>query len=287
MYIQKPKLEIDVGEIGNGSTGDILFDGGEKINSNMEAIYNSFGDQRQWASGNGVGTQMIHATGYYQKVTGYDLKTPLAMGTQWDLDTSVSGGANPVLGKGKPGENIRFVNSNGSCSVNRPISIQPVDGSFIGVQGSLVITQPFCVIDCWCISNENNVAIWNYSISSMFGSKETPIETTKPVPTSGVTIPLAHSSEYNVIKLLVTAQNIDGSKVRTSEVNLLIDNKLKNIHDTEFAVMRIGNANEEDEIVDIKYDIASTGIINCSVTTKYPNMRIAIKSIATQRIGTA
>lgn len=287
MFTQIPKSEIDIGEIGNASTGDILYDGGKKINDNFDAIYNLFGDQRFYDKNTQVGNQTIHATGYYQKVNQYDLRLPLAMGTLWDVDTT-TGAANPILAQGKPGECIRFINSNGSCSVNSPIEINPTAGSFIGVQGALVITQPNCLVECWCVSNENNVAIWNYSISSMFGSKETPIEVTKTVPISGgVKLPIAHSSEYNAIKLLVTAQSADGTKIRQSETNLLVDNLRKNIHDTEFAVMRVGNSGENDDIVDIKYDIGTDGKVVMSVTTTYQNMRISVKSIAVQRVGTA
>lgn len=35
---------IDIGEIGNVFIGDILFDGGNKINSDFNVIYNVFGD---------------------------------------------------------------------------------------------------------------------------------------------------------------------------------------------------------------------------------------------------
>ncbi|AZU98579.1 baseplate wedge tail fiber connector [Acinetobacter phage AB-Navy71] len=288
MFIQQPKMEIDVGEIGNASTGDILFDGGEKINSNFTAIYNQFGDQRMFNAGTQVGNQTIHATGYYQKVSGLDLRTALTLGSMWDIDTNPTGGANPILPKGKIGECVKFINSNGSCSVTQPIDIQVIDGSFVGVQGSLKITQPYCMVDCWCIGFSNNVPIWNYSIRSMFGSFETPIQITKAVTTTAPTvIPIAHFSEYNSLKLLITAQTSNGEISRQSEVNLLIDRYLRNVHHTEFGVIRIGNKSEEDEIVDIKYDISSTGILNCTVTTKVNNMRIAIKSIATQRLGSA
>ncbi|AWY10267.1 baseplate wedge tail fiber protein connector [Acinetobacter phage vB_AbaM_Konradin] len=288
MFIQQPKMEIDVGEIGNASTGDILFDGGEKINSNFTAIYNQFGDQRMYNANTQVGNQTIHATGYYQKVSGIDLRSAVTLGSMWDIDTNPTGGANPILPKGKPGECVKFINSNGSCSVNQPIDIQVIDGSFVGIQGGLKITQPYCMVDCWCIAVNNNIAIWNYSIKSMFGSFETPVEVTKSVPANTPTeIPIAHFSEYNSLKLLITAQTQNGEISRQSEVNILIDRYLKNVHHTEFGVIRIGNKSEEDEIVDIKYNISSAGVLTCTVSTKINNMRVAIKSIATQRLGSA
>lgn len=287
MYTQEPKMEIDVGGIGNASTGDILYDGGNKINSNTDALYNAFGDQRFYDAGTAVGNQTIHATGYYQKVDQYDFNTPIAMGTMWDVDTTL-GGANPILSPGKAGEAVYFINSNGSCSVNAPIEINPAGGSFVGIQGGLVVTQPFAKIECWCIKSEAGVATWNYSISSMFGSRETPIEVTKATPSNGTTvIPISHMTEYNSIKLLVTASSADGTKLRQSEVNLLIDQRTKTVLDTEFAVLRVGNSNEEDELITIKYDIGVDGKVNMSVTTTYQNMRVSVKSIAAQRIGAA
>lgn len=287
MIIQKPKTEIDVGEIGNANTGDILYDGGVKINSNFEALYDSFGDQRYTNTNTAVGNQLIHATGYYQKVSANDFRTPVAMGTMWDIDTTI-GGVNPILPLGKPGECVKFINSNGSCSVTRPIVIQPQGGSFVGIASGLTITQPYSEVTCWCISNENGVPIWNYSINSMFGSREVPIEISTAVAATGETrIPIAHMSEYNTIKLLVTATSVDGLLHRQSEINILVNIKTKTVHATEFAVLRIGNTNEEDEIIDIKYAIGSTDMVELLVSTKYPTIRVAVKSIAVQRVGSA
>lgn len=286
MFTQNPKREIDIGTIGNASTGDILYDGGDKLNSNFNAVYNMFGDQRFFDNGTAEVNQTLHATGYYQKVTGFDLRTPLAMGTLWDIDTS-NGAANPILSTGKPGECVVFVNSNGSCSPTRPIVIQPSGGSFAGVIGGLTITQPYARVECWCISNENNVPIWMYSLRSMFGSYEVPIEVTKPVTSTDSKIDIAHVTEYKTIKLLVTAMTADGLKMRSSEVNLMIDSRTKTVVSTEFAVMRIGNSDEDDEMVDIKYDISAGDTVQMTVKSQYPNMRIAVKSISTQRVGSA
>ncbi|ADG60066.1 baseplate wedge tail fiber protein connector [Acinetobacter phage Acj9] len=288
MYVQTPKTEIDVGVIGNGSTGDILFDGGTKLNSLGTNIYNTFGDVRFYDRGTQTQFQTLHAQGYFQKVSAYDFRSPVAMGTLWDVDTQ-NGAANPTLAEGKPGEYVVFINSNGTCSINNPIVIQATGGSFAGIQGALTVTHPYAKIECWCISNENNVPIWNYKLSSLFGSTETAIEVTRPISATGQTvIPIAHMSQYNSIKLLVTASSADGTKLRQSEVNLLIDTRLKNVHSTEFAVMRVGNANEDDEILDIKYNLSNAEVVQMVVTpTGVANMRVSVKSITTQKIGSA
>lgn len=288
MFIQTPKTSIDVGEVGNANTGDILYDGGVKINSNMLALYNMFGDQRYWSTNTADGFQTIHATGYYQKAIPADFRTPVVPGTQWDVDTT-TGAANPILGSPKAGELVVFVNSNGSCSVNRPIVIQPQGGSFVGIQGGLTITQPYCRVECWCLKVEGNVPTWNYSITPLFGSREVPIEITDSLGQVNVEkkIPIAHMSEYNSIKLLITGMSVDGTVLRQSETNLMIDRRLKNVYSTEFAVFRVGQSNEEDEIIDIKYGIGAGDIVEMSLTTTHPNMRIAVKSLATQRVGSA
>ena len=285
MFIQQPKEEIDVGELGNGATGDILYDGGEKLNSNFNAVYNSFGDQRYYDTGTDVGNQTIHATGYYQKVSQRDFRTPLALGTQWDVDTS-TGAASAILSTGKAGECIKFINSNGSISINKALIIQPNGGSFVGIQGALTITQPFSKVECWCISN-NGTPIWDYSISPLFSNNEVPIDNTFALSKTNLNIPIAHASEYSAIKLLLTGMTVDGKVMRHSEVNLLIDTKTNTVHSTEYAVIKVGESQESDEIVDIKYDIGTDGIVNLIASTQVSTFRLAVKSIAVQKIGSA
>lgn len=70
MAYQTGKKLIDVGQIGNPSTGDPLYDGGVKLNEMVTNIYNAFGDVRLLTANNGVGTMLLHATGYYQKLPG-------------------------------------------------------------------------------------------------------------------------------------------------------------------------------------------------------------------------
>lgn len=292
MIDQEVKQYIDVGEIGNASTGDILYDGGVKINSNFDSVYNAFGDQRLGATGHGEDTQTIHATGYYQKVDQYDFQTPIPLGTMWDVDTT-TGAASPSIVAGVPGECVVFVNSSGSFSVNSPLVIAVAAGSFVGVQGALTITAPFSRVECWCIKSENGVSIWNYSISSMFGDKQTAINGTYPVAGAESSIPIAHVDEYNSIKLLMTAMNPNSSKMRQSEINLLVENTPlvdytnKKIHVTEFAVFRVGNTTEEDEIFEINFVVDSNGFINAVVSSTVAGLKLSIKSIATQRIGAA
>lgn len=287
MVDQAPKQRVDTGIIGNASSGDILYDGGVKLNSNMDAIYNAFGDQRMFVDGVATGNQTIHATGYFQKASAIDFRTPVPLGSQWDVNATDSG-ITVVIQRGKVGECVSFINSNGSISVNNPLNIRLTSGSsFVGVSATegLVITTPNTRVDCWCTAIVNNNPVWNYSIRSMFGRTETPIEGTFPVVGSSTIVPIAGASEFNTIKLLLTASTADGKIMKTSEVLLLIDNIAKNIYSTEYAVLKVGTLAED--LYTIRFDIDANNKIVAAFTTTQSTVRLAIKSIATQRIGSA
>lgn len=285
MIEQQGKQIIDIGEVGNASTGDILYDGGDKINSNFDAIYNAFGDQRYSAQGTDEGNQTIHATGYYQKVDQTEFRTPVPIGSMYDVDAT-AGAVNPILSKGKRGECVVFINSNGTVSVNRPLVIQP-SGSFVGISGGLTVTSPYCKVICWCVADDGGEPVWNYSIESMFGQKQVPVEGTYALTANDTTIRLAHTSEYNAIKLLVLGVSNDGKKFHQAEVNLLIDHINKKVYATEFAVLRIGNTSETDNLLNIDYSIDINGNVNMLAKTTYQGVKLSVKSIATQKIGSA
>ncbi|EFW3083890.1 hypothetical protein FVR62_00120 [Shigella flexneri] len=287
MFIQEPKKLIDTGEIGNASTGDILFDGGNKINSDFNAIYNAFGDQRKMAVANGTGAdgQIIHATGYYQKRSIAEYATPVKVGTRHDIDTSTVG-VKVIIERGELGDCVEFINSNGSISVTNPLTIQAID-SIKGVSGNLVVTSPYSKVTLRCISSDNSTSVWNYSIESMFGQKESPAEGTWNISTSGsVDIPLFHRTEYNMAKLLVTCQSVDGRKIKTAEINILVDTVNSEVISSEYAVMRVGNETEEDEIANIAFSIKEN-YVTATISSSTVGMRAAVKVIATQKIGVA
>lgn len=282
MIEQQPKKRVDVGQIGNASTGDILYDGGVKVNSNFDSVYNAFADQRYYAAGFGVENMKIHATGYYQKVDQAEFRTPIALGSQYDVDAS-TGAVSPILPKGKRGEGCVFVNMNGTLSINNPMVIQAsANGSFVGLSDSLTVTTPYSRVECWCISDSGN-PIWNYSISSIFGEKQSAIEGTYSATKDGKSVQLAHISQYKTIKLLLTASSTDGTRVRSSEVNLLVDNLNKKIYDTEYAVQSFG----ADGLITFDFTIDVNNFINMNIKSPIDGVKLAVKSIATQRIGSA
>ncbi|UPW39242.1 putative baseplate wedge tail fiber connector [Escherichia phage vB_EcoM_ESCO47] len=286
-FRQTPKQLIDTGEIGNASTGDILFDGGNKINDDINAIYNAFGDQRKMATANGTGPsgQTIYATGYYQKGKATDYQTPVAVGTMHDIDTT-EGGVIAIVDRAELGDSVEFINSNGSISVNNPLSIQVTNGSIKGVLGNLVISTPFTHVVLRCISSNGGESVWNYSIDSMFGQKESPVDGTWSLTGTSVDIPLFYRTDYNTAKLLVTCQSTDGRKIKTCEINILIDAINSQVLSTEYAVMRVGNVDEADEIANISFAIVNN-FATMTVTSSIIGLRTAVKVISTQKIGVA
>lgn len=286
MAEQIPKQKIDVGQIGNASTGDILFDGGNKINDNIANMYNAFGDQRFVTDGTDIGNMTIHATGYYQKVDSSAFRTAVPVGTQWDVDTK---GESVVctIEQARRGEIVRFMNSNGSISVNSPLNIQAAGGTFVGVSGPLKITTPYTHITCVCVEEGANT-VWNYSVENMFGTNLSPVEGTYLLTATNSNIRLAHSSDFNSMKLLLIATDNTDTKMRQSEVNLLCGGTVNNkqVYHTEYAVQRVGNLDEHtDDLIALSFVIDANGYVNAVLNTKYTGVKIAIKSLAMQRVG--
>lgn len=291
MIVQTTKKLIDVGEIGNASTGDILFDGGEKINEDFNNLYNTFGDQRLFSNDSGIATQTLHATGYYQKYnTIVEWGPPVRMGEQRDVDTT-NGPILALLDKGKAGECVVFINSNGSFSAENYFEIQP-NNSFVSVpSGNLKIISPFCRITCWCISDDDGISRWDYRIDNMFGEHAIPLDKTYLLNTTKRDIPIAVQSQYQTIKLICTAASTDGRKFKASEILIYNDIASNKLLSTEYAVIRGGNVDEEDEIytLDFKLDTITTDptkrYILATASSTTSNIRLAIKVIETQTFG--
>lgn len=278
---QTAKQLIDVGQIGNSSTGDILYDGGEKVNGVINSVYSAFGDQRLESLNNGVDSMVLHATGYYQKATAQTFRLPIELGTMWDVDAT-GGSVSPILPKGKRGECVRFINTNGSLSVNNPLVIQPQSGnSFVGLSGVLTVSTPYTIVECICIS-DGAVSIWNYNIKSLFGEEQKIIDTINIIGTINTVIPIVHVSQYTAFKLNLVAVGANGAS-RSSEVNILVDNINKKVYSTEFAVLYTSN----EDLIDFSFSINAQNIITMIVKSTGANTRLSIKSTDVQRVGSS
>ncbi|HCN7863601.1 TPA: baseplate wedge tail fiber connector [Escherichia coli] len=281
---QVPKKRIDTGTVGNPSTGDILYDGGNKINDNFDSIYDAFADQRFKDVDHGVGRMVIHATGYYQKHPRQSYAgSAVEIGSLHDIDTT-QGALIAILPKAKVGEGVVFINSNGSFSTTTPLNIRTQAGDSIsGYSGDAIITQPFSKVTVWCTAVEGSRATWRLGIESMFTDTTTPLDKTVNVTGVATNVAIAAKTEYVSIKLLTTASNTSGSKMRSSETLLMIDSKAGKVYATEYAVLQ----KTEDELYTVRYFIGSGDKVYAEYKATGENIRLAVKAVDTIKIGVA
>lgn len=290
-FTQIPKEVVNVGEIGNASTGDILYDGGVKINNNFSDIFNAFGDQRLFAAADGENTQIIHATGYYQKLSFADYSSSeIALGTCHDISTNGQK-LNVTIAKGNVGEAIYFVNADGSISAETSLTITTsANDGFASGGNKIEIVSPYTKVEVWCISKDTSGnCIWDYSITSMFGQQHVPLERTFTINQTGTDIIIAGVREFNSIKLLMSyVATPPGKNIRqSSETLLLIDSSMNKVYSTEYGVIRMGGEKGEDEFFyTATYSVNASGKVVLNVKSNYSNARLAIKSIGTQTVGT-
>ncbi|WQZ01094.1 baseplate tail fiber connector [Escherichia phage 04086] len=283
MIKQTGKLLIDVGEIGNASTGDILYDGGVKLNTDLNNIYNTFGDQRKAALTGETTGQKLHATGYYQKFGDTDQAGSVDLGSLVDVDAS-TGSIVLTTVKGAVGEGIEIINSNGSISATNYLEIRILDSFLNHPTSALRIVTPYTRVLLWCVSDINGVAVWDYSIESMFGDKRVPLNRTYNISNVPRDVQVVYSGQYSLVKLLVTAVNANETVYKASEYLLFMDNQAKKIYSTEYAVIRRGQATDEDEIYNLDFKFDTSNYIVATASSETP-MRLAIKVVDTQTIG--
>lgn len=286
MINQTPKLLVDIGEIGNASTGDILYEGGRKLNVDLDSLYNTFGDQRLYSVNNGENSQVLHATGYYQKATNIiEWNSTVALGSMRDVNTA-EGVITARIAKGKAGEGVIFINSNGSLSTSMPLEVelQGTDSFLTAATNKMKFTQPYTKITLWCIDDANGVGTWDYKIESMFGNQSVLLDKTYNMSSVVRDIPIAYRADYKTIKLMLTAISTDETKYKASEMLLYIDLKDRKVYSTEYAVIRRGQANDDDEIYAIDFRIDNQDIIQAAISSPTA-MKLAIKVISAQTIG--
>ncbi|QDH49022.1 baseplate wedge tail fiber connector [Pantoea phage Phynn] len=286
MANQTTKQRIDVGQIGNPSTGDPLYDGGVKLNALTDNIYNAFADMRLGQVNDGIGQMVIHPTGYYQKFARtYYSGNPIELGSMHDMDTS-TGPVTVVLPSGKTGEGCYFINSNGSVSVDRPIVFRPQVGDGIkGIQDQLYITAPYTRVVLWCVQKQGSVTTWDYSVESMFGNKTMPVDTTRLILKSASTaIPLFGFSEFSGAKILVYCENMTGTVNKMSEVLLSVDRLNRGVFSTEYAVLK----NSADEMYTLDFTVGAGDVVYANVRSKTEDrVKFTIKAIDTIKSGIA
>lgn len=277
-YVQSKKQKIDVGQVGNANTGDIIYDGGVKVNDNLDALYNAFGDIRLYDAGKeGVGSQTLHAAGYFQKLpTSYYSRNAVESGSQHDLNTLV---ATFIITMPTPklGEQCRFINSNGSFSTNKIVFKAQPGGDIRGLP-ELEIDQGFIMIEFTCVSDVNNASKWDYKIMPMFGDFSVPVnETVEVTKTTPVSIPLFNKVAYEGTKLVLSAAETKaGVKERTiSEVLVMIDPEDNKIYADEYSVIF-----KNEKVYSLEF-LVDRNVATVRVSTTKDRIKFSIKSIET------
>lgn len=276
-YVQPPKQLIDVGEKGNANTGDIIYDGGVKVNEGLTALYNTFGDVRLWDTSEGVGSQTLHASGYYQKLpSNYYATRSVDPGSMHDIDTT-AGSATINLPNPKKGECVEFINSNGSFGINDVI-FQPQAGASIAGKTQLRINKGHSRVIFICTDETNNAARWDYAVTPMFGDFSVPINKAVEVnKTSSLNITLFGKGDYDGVKLMVAAEEVKaGTKERTlSEILVMVDPEDNKVYSDEYSVLF-----KNKKAFSIDFSVINNRVV-ATVSTTLDRIVFAIKSIET------
>lgn len=269
------KERIDTGIRNNPSTGDVLTDGGIKINSNFDAIYNAFGDERLFDVANGEGRQVIHATGYYQKHPLLYYASPVELGSRHDIDTSI-GLISLRLPPPKAGECIEVINSNGSFGSKNELIVQTETmDSFSNGEKEVRFRTPYAKIIFWCERVERGRGVWRYSIDNLYHNRYQAVEINESLSTVARDFTISHINDYRVIKLLTFYQDGVNANSRSSEILLHINNTNKTVYHTEYAVVSSVDA----EIVKTEFFINGDDVVLRARAISGNNGRFIVKSI--------
>lgn len=287
--IQETKTRVDTGEPDKPDSGDTIHVGGNKINTNMDNLYNAFADYRYFISANGnkgVGEMIIHGTGYYQKMTNqYYASNIIDIGSMHDIDTT-SGPVRVRLPSTpttrKRGECIKIVNSTGSVSFNNPIIIETTGADSIDEQSSLTITEPFTEIVLWVVNEGIATGRWMFKTESMFGQNAAPyMKTTSLTGKDEVTIPLFDVNSYDAAKLMFLAVDttLNSKHREISETLLLVRNG--EVFSTEYGRIK----DEKFTIYSVRYSIIGGQVAMIVKGVDTTSAKITIKTVETMKEG--
>lgn len=276
--LQEPKELIDIGEIGNTSTGDILFDGGEKLNKVINALYNTYGDYRLTSLDNGIGRAILHATGYYQKHPRSYYTQPIDIGSMHDINV-LDGTLSIRLPKAVQGEGVVIANFNGSISDKLKLIIVPNISDDIDDTGSsLTITKPFTKITLFCTKTVGSRAVWSFKTESLFGDSVQAVQGTYDITTEKF-IEVANKDEFKSIKFMLTGTN--DTEFKTSEVMIHIDLLNSAVYHTEYAVVK----SDGTDLYSVQFSI-DNDILYAKITTT-SRATVTLKSIESIKHGVA
>lgn len=303
MSVQKPKELIDTGIRGQEGTGDTLFDGGEKLNSDINSIWNVFGDYRIGkTSGSGNRVQTLHATGYYQKHTrayyagaeqpsGY----PVDFGSMHDVSVTRDGVGDLTItlpqGSGHAGECIEIVNTDGTVGfgTGKEVIIRTSgSGDSIGNLGNrLVINRANFRLLIWVVDGSPAGATWNYKLESMFGDSATSYSATMTgiAPGTERNLVLFNKAQYNVVKhmLFITQRGV-GAQQESCETLVMVNNTSTadtNVYSTEYARLRTKEPTDPSSnlLFEAKYSISGNTVVMTITNISQTTIDVFVKSI--------
>lgn len=240
MKFQNKKRLIDVGEIGNAQTGDIIFNGGVKINEVFSDLYNVFGDRRLLKGNDGQNLMILHGTGYYQKLPRNEYITEIEIGQMHDISTSDGPLTIRLPVNAKAGERVKIQNFDGQWK-NFSLSVDANIGGNIDGKQIQKYNQDFCEIQFICTDDSQlNVRGWKALVTPLFGNHYVPIDDIIDLSRQQVLQrELFNISDYTALKLLVSAEEIINTNEKTykqlMEVLVLTDND--QVLSTEYGVL--------------------------------------------------
>lgn len=240
MKLQNKKILIDTGIVGNASTGDIIYDGGEKINSVISDLYDVFGDRRLLKSNDGQKTMILHGTGYYQKLERPDYISEIEIGSMHDISTIDGPLTIRLPTNAKQGERIRISNSDGSWK-NFALSVDAQVGGNIDGKQVQIYRQEKCEIQFICVADTQlNVRFWKALITPLYGDYFVPVNKTVTLgPKQSSTIDLYKMDEYTGLKLMVVGEEIINTNEQTFKqmMEILLLNDKEQVLSTEYGVL--------------------------------------------------
>lgn len=258
------KQQIDVGERNNSSTGDPIHDGGVKINSNNDILFNTFGDQRLFSSNFGIGTQTLHATGYYQKLKPEDYSRSVEMGSMHDMDVS-TGSITVRLPKVKQGECITFINSNGSINNKRNVNFLCQDGDgFLDKGKNYRHKYGNSSLTFWGHISENGNGIWKPHLQALHGNYYSILNTELEINHKPISFQVCNYMDYSTVKILTYFEDSEDLIVRSSELLLTINKIDKEVYSVEYGIS--GN-NGNKEVLEVSFSIEDE-LVMCTASTK-------------------
>lgn len=304
MSVQKPKEIIDTGVRGQEGTGDTLFDGGEKINQDLNSIWNVFGDYRIGKQpGFGNRLQTLHAGGYYQKHTrayyaGAENPSgnPVEFGSMHDVSVSRGGSGDLTVtlppGNNHGGESITFINTDGSIGfgAGKELIIRAGGtGDSIGSIGNrLIINRANVKVTLWVSEESPTGSKWSYKVESLYGDNAISYDVSiaNITPNTEKNVVLFNKSQYNVVKhILYVSQRGVNVELESCETMLMVNNSNntdRNVYSTEYARLRTSSPGDSKDnlLFEASYTITGTSVILTVKNISNLVIDVSVKSIS-------